>query len=129
MTNIIQTPALNINKILYKGDIPPHIRREQRIVANLIHYMQANGWSVYEVFDGEEFTPVGTMKEAMEIIFNLDEALLYFRKGIDPSSQFGHNATLILGNDLDIICDWTYSKGDADGFNALMSAFNTEDYA
>ena len=129
MTNIIQAPALNINKILYKGDIPPHIRREQRIVANLIYYMQKAGWKVSEVFDGEEFTPVGSTIEAMEIIFNLDEALLYFRKGIDSSHQVGHNVTLILGNDLDIICDWTYSKGDADGFNALMSTFDTEDYA
>jgi hypothetical protein len=36
---------------------------------------------------------------------------------------------LVLGNDMDIVSDWNYSEGDADGFNAAMEKFNVDLYA
>lgn len=34
-----------------------------------------------------------------------------------------HGVLLVLGNGEDVISDWNYSEGDADGFNAAMDAY------
>lgn len=121
--NIIQPPELDINKVLYSNrSMPPHVRREQRIVANLIHHLEQAGFKVMSVDDGEEDNCVSNMKEAMELIFNLDEARLWVKK--EGTEQ--HVIMLIMGNDLDIICDYSYAEGDTDGFDALMNDFDTE---
>ncbi len=104
--------------------ITPTGRLERRIVANLIDHMQREGWTVQGVHDGDDFTEVNTMKGAMELIFNLDDAGLYFEKGGQE-----HRVLLISGNGIDMISDWNHSEGDADGFNAAMEKFNAEDFA
>jgi hypothetical protein len=98
-------------------------RFERRAVWALCHHMEERGWSVHTVYDGEEETHVATPKDAMELIFNLDEASLrFYRTGHDATKW--HGVLLILGNGEDIISDWNYSKGDPDGFNAAMEAFD-----
>lgn len=124
---IVQAPALDHDKMMkakYGQEISATGRRERRIVANLIAHMERAGWKVQGVHDGDEFVKADTAKAAMEVIFDLDDAGLYFEK--DGAE---HRVLLILGNDLDIVSDWGYSEGDADGFNAAMEKFDVDQFA
>lgn len=124
--NIIQPPELDINKVLYSTHpMPPHVRREQRIVANLIHHLEQAGFKVMSVYDSEEDNCVSNMKEAMELIFNLDDAVLWVMR--DGFKQ--HYIQLVMGNDLDIISDYSFTEHDPDGFQVAMEAFDTEELA
>lgn len=123
----VNAPALDHDAMMKKRfgmEVSATWRRERRIVANLIAHMEREGWKVQGVNDGDEFTETADMKSAMELIFDLDEAGLYFHKGGTE-----HRVLLILGNDMDIVSDWNYSEGDADGFNAVMEKFDAEQYA
>lgn len=121
----VVVPVLKIDGLLFKGrTIPYHGKVERRIVANLIAHMTFHGWTVASVWDGEEDEAVSDMVSAMELIFNLDEARLYFKKGDSL-----HNVYLVLGNGVDCIADWNYSTGDVDGFNAAMDEFDCEEFA
>lgn len=124
---IIQAPALDHDAMMLKKwnqKVSPNGKLERRIVANLIAHMEANGWKVQGVHDGDDFTECADMKAAMELIFDLDDAGLYFEK-----DDAEHRVLLVLGNGIDIITDWGYTEGDADGFNAAMKEFDAEDYA
>lgn len=134
----ITAPALDIDKILFKergGKPYAGGVLERRIVANLIFHMQANGFRVHSIWDGEEFTgfpateqPADALKRAMELIFNLDEVSLRFvNREFDDDDE--HGVLLILGNGQDIIADWNYFGDDRDGFNRAMEEFNAEDFA
>lgn len=124
---IVQAPALDYDKMMkakWGQEISAVGRRERRIVANLAAHMERAGWKVQGVHDGDEFVKADTAKAAMELIFDLDVARLYFEKG-----EAEHGVLLVLGNDLDIVSDWGYSEGDGDGFNAAMEAFDTDQFA
>jgi hypothetical protein len=124
---IVRAPALDHDAMMLKRfgtEVSATGRRERRIVANLIAHMEREGWKVQGVHDGDGIDKTPDMKSAMELIFDLDQAGLYFEKG-----ESEHRVVLILGNDMDIISDWTYSNGDADGFNAAMEKFNVDLYA
>jgi hypothetical protein len=54
----------------------------------------------------------------MEIIFDLDVSRPYFEKG----DKF-HSVVLVCGNGEDILSDWNFAEGDADGFDAVMRTF------
>lgn len=95
-------------------------RTERRIVAALCEYMVGKGFNLYTVFDGEDETHVRTAKDAMEIIFNLDESSLRFKHPLGKP----HGVLLVMGNSEDIISDWNYTIGDPDGFNTAMEAFD-----
>jgi hypothetical protein len=97
---------------------------ERRIVYNLLCYLVANGWALHGVFDGDDFTACADAQGAMELIFNLDEVSL--RVGRDGGNE--HGVLLVLGNGEDVLSDWSYTQGDADGFGALMDAFEVLDY-
>jgi hypothetical protein len=98
-------------------------RLERRIVWNLLKHLEANGWHTTYVWDGEQCVAAPTAKAVMELVFNLDEAQVRFSKG-HPGEW--HGVYLVLGNGVDIVCDWNYSVGDRDGFDAAMEAFDTE---
>ena len=108
-------------------------RIERRIVANLIAHMQANGFVVHSVYDGEEETLIkylkngDAIKAAMEIIFNLSECSLRISRA-DQIEKW-HGIWIILGNGEDCIADWNYFADDRDGFNAAMEAFDASEYA
>jgi hypothetical protein len=95
-------------------------RLERRIVAALLTHLGTRGFRPRSVWDGMGSTPATDTKAVMELVFNLDEARVYFGS---------HSVVFILGNGVDILSDWTYSKGDADGFDAAMQAFDAEVYA
>ena len=124
----VTVPALDHDAMMEKRfgqKVSPEGRLERRIVANLIAHMEAKGWKVYAVDDDDEATLVQDGKSAMELIFNLDDALLTFVNADDIT----HGVRLVLGNGIDMISDWGFSEGDPDGFRAAMQAFNTEDFA
>lgn len=122
--NSVQVPELN-------GDAkrPPAANEilERRIVANLIYHLNGAGFLVDSVDDGgdEGFERCDGMKSAMEMIFGVCEAWLRVSK----DGKKMRTIYLVLGNGVDIISDWNYSEGDADGFNAAMDAFNPEVFA
>jgi len=127
----VTVPDLEIDKLHEQHGhlISAKGRIERRIVAALCAHLQARGFEMVNVYDGEETTAVSTAKEAMELIFNLDEASLRFRRvygegtgrTMDPRV---HGVFLVLGNGEDIVSDWNYSTGDPDGFNTAMEAFD-----
>lgn len=118
-------PALEIDKVLYKNlPMPPRVRRERRVVWNLIKHLHANGWTVCKVYDGDEYTETSTAVSALEVIFNLDDAWVGF-----ISDSRTHYVRLVLGNDLEVISDWNFTDGDPDGFDAAMEKFDAEVYA
>lgn len=121
MTNYITPPTLD-------GDTkyPPHAEQllERRIVANLIHQLEQVGFQAYRVFDGEEYEKVSNMKEAMEVIFSVDESRLHVRQ---PGLK-GHTIVIILGNGVDCISDHSIANEDGSEFNAVMDSFDAEKY-
>jgi hypothetical protein len=126
MGTIENAPDLELDKLLY-SDHPmlAHVRRERRIVWNLFKHLEADGWNVVRVYEGEEDPTVTDAKSAMEVIFNYDDVVVSFSKVVGTT----HGVKLVLGNDLDIISDWYYKAGDEDGFNALMEKFDAEAFA
>ncbi|KVV40800.1 hypothetical protein WT27_12775 [Burkholderia territorii] len=106
--------------------VSPNGKLERRIVANLIAHLEAGGFQVIGLYDGDDLTAVTTAKEAMELIFNLDEASLRIGKA---GTDIDHGILLIVGNGIDIVSDYTYSEGDSDGFSAVMGAFDAEAFA
>lgn len=122
--NTVDVPDLDIDKRL--GRVTPNGRLERRIVANLIAHLVARGWTPYELYDGETRAPVTDAKSAMELIFNLDDAWLYFRNAHGRT----HWVRLVLGNGCDLISDYSYARpGSGDGFDTAMQTFKPEDYA
>jgi hypothetical protein len=94
---------------------------ERRIAWNLFLHLAEAGFTASQLDDSDEVVSVSGAKEAMELLFNLDQADIYFKKGDDE-----HVVRLILGNGIDMISDWTFAGDDHDGFNAAMEAFNAE---
>ena len=120
-------PALDHDKMmlkLYGVSVSDRGRRERKIVSALVDHLNAAGFRVTGVWDGEGFEKATTGKKAMEFIFNLDESRLYVQKKGKKGRE--HNVLLIGGNGVDIISDWNYTEGDPDGFSAAMNAFNPE---
>jgi hypothetical protein len=125
---VVRAPQLDIDKILFKeANGIPHerCRVERRVVANLIAHLDRAGFKLRSVFDGEDTEKVSTMKEAMEAIFNLDEAWLRVRKeGFNL-----HTIFLTLGEGRDAVCDHSFSESDHDGFRRAMDTFEAGLYA
>lgn len=122
-------PSLDIDKILWK-DKPLHIRakNERRVIYGLLKHLQAHGFDLVSVYDGEEHCPATDPKAAMETIFNLDECRIWVKHHSFPHKR---NIYIVLGNADDgseVVADWSYGEGDPDGFNAVMEAFDTEKY-
>ena len=126
LTAIIEPPSLDHDAMMerrFGSKVSPRGRLERRIVANLIAHLEANGFQVTGLYDGEELEPCSDMKSAMELIFNLDEAWLRVRKAECDGDR---EIFLVLGNGIDTISDWTYLASDPDGFNAAMNAFDAD---
>lgn len=124
---ILHPPALKIDKVLYgkdnNGRPHPEGVLERRIVWNLFAHLKAAGFDVVVVYDGENEEKVSDAAEAMEFIFNLDEAHVHFRK-----DGRAHWLFLVLGNGIDILSDWGIPKTST-GFDEALNAFDAEDYA
>lgn len=125
----IEAPALDVDKRMAELGSPQtsvHARLERRVVANLINFLGENGWTPCEIgnFDHPEDYPITDMKSAMEMIFNLDEAYIYFKN--DAGRK--HYVFFVRGNSPEeLISDWSYARNEDDSFNAVMEAFNPEE--
>ena len=74
---------------------------ELNVVAELLRRAQEQGWAVRGVDDGEEMHGTKTDAEAMDAVFAVDEATIFFKKGIYRGMAF-----IVLGNDgYDAIAD------------------------
>lgn len=104
--------------------VSPNGKLERRIVAALIAHMGEHGWTPLEVSDGDETMQAADAKAAMELIFNLDWARLWFTK-----DGARHWVLLVMGNGCDIVSDWGYFTNDPDGYNAALEAFDADAFA
>jgi hypothetical protein len=126
--NIVQAPVLDGDLRMaerFGHKVSPNGKLERRIVANLIAHLAAAGFEPCAVDDGGEVIKAHDAKSAMETIFSVDDAWLLMRK----AGGKRHAIALVLGNGIDVVSDWNYSEGDADGFNAAMDAFDAEAFA
>lgn len=118
-------PALDIDAEMatkYGRTLGPRQRLERRIVAALGAYLGAAGFVPALVDYGDDRVETPTIKDAMELIFNLDDAWLYFK---EPSGRL-HGVYLVLGNSGDdVISDYTCGVGELD-FQRRMDAFTGE---
>lgn len=111
----------------YGHKVSPNGRLERRIVAAFCAHMAAHGWTPCTLIDSDNVrTAVTDTKSTMELLFNLDDAWVVFVK--DPNSP-KHAVRFVLGNGTDIISDYGYAEGDADGFSAAVDAFDAERFA
>lgn len=99
---------------------------ERKIVRHLIRTMKAKGWDISRIDDGGEpdedaISPNET--EAMEVIFSVDEATIYFHKRVTANEGMTHFAMIVLGNDgWDCIADNSCSSAHPmDDFGKIMT--------
>jgi hypothetical protein len=123
----VTVPALDIDATLAKiardGWTPgPQRKLEQRIVWALFEHLAANGWTVNAVNDGDEWHRVDSPKEAMEIIFNLDDSWVRL---LNADRSVMRRLFLVGGNGTDIIADYSASED----FAPLVETFCDRVYA
>jgi hypothetical protein len=104
-------------------------RRERRIVANLVAYMNSNGFTCSHVDDGGDHPEkVNDTREIMEAAFAVDDATLLFRDFRNPPDKHQYEVNLVFGNGndgLDVIAD--HSTGGR--FGEVMDQFDHEVFA
>ena len=127
-SSVVQVPDLDINKVLYKETSGvPHerARGEQKVFANLVVHLEQHGFKPVSVYDGEETEKTPTMKDMMELVFNLDECECYFMKEGFPARLI----YIVLGNSPEeIVADHSMPNDETDGFDAAMQSFDPEQY-
>jgi hypothetical protein len=99
--------------------VEKRIALEKRIVRRMIRHLKQNGYTLHSVDDGgDEDTRVRTEKEAMDAVFGVDEAHLYFQTPEFPKLM---GVFLVMGNDgWDVIADHSYPDETKCNFGALM---------
>ena len=90
---------------------------ERQIIAHLIDTMRAHGWTVNHVYDGgEECRNNETTDATLEHVFSVDESQIIF----EDARGHQHWVSIILGNGVDCISDYSYANHNADTFRAVM---------
>lgn len=129
----VQTPTLQIDKVIHPNGVPARLKVERRIVANLLSRLQEKGFKIFSVHDEDDETEVNNdVTAAMELIFNLDYAhvfVTYGEKDSEGDYEHVHQISLVLGEGTTIISDYTYQLYDGDGFAIFMSEFDAEEFA
>lgn len=117
-------PALDhdaMMKARFGHSVSVNGRLERDIVFSLLTYLESKGFRTIATFDGEvRESTHGSVKKAMEFIFNLDDVSVRVKK----VGYSEHGIRLVLGNGVDVIADWNYFDLDDDGFNAAMEGFD-----
>lgn len=72
---------------------------ERKILRKLVQALKAAGKPVVTVYDGEEYTPVTTLRSIQEQVFNLDESWLL--------TEDASWVRLTMGNGWDALTDYT----------------------
>ncbi len=104
------------------------IELEYSIVRRLIRSLKEAGWNLLEVDDGgEEPVKVNTEDEAIEAVFAVHEAYLFFTKPREGNStrMMEHWVRFIPGNGEDIISDFNYSEKPGDDFLDVINHFES----
>jgi hypothetical protein len=78
---------------------------EAKITRKVVRALKAAGTPVVKTWDGYESEKVETMQDVLEQAFNLDEVYLY--------TADGSWVRLVMGNEYDLICDYTTDLEDA----------------
>jgi hypothetical protein len=122
-TNVIVcAPNLKVDG---SDKVSPRGRQERRVVWALLSHLAANGWKPVDVEEGyDEATKVASPLEAMELIFNLDDAHVTFQNEAGAT----HTVYLVRGNSPEeVVSDWTFSsKKGTDNFGSVMDSFDAE---
>lgn len=101
---------------------------DRRVVWNLLHHLEAAGYVAFSVDNGDDAEAVNSHKEAMEIIFNLDDAAVFFRPVSVAAGDAGRRRwiRLVMGNSgWDVICDSSLPRGD-EAWEKAVDSFNPE---
>jgi hypothetical protein len=132
MTKTVAVPVLDHDKYMlsrFKQTVSTNGIIERRIVANLCAHLIENGFILWGVDDGEAVTEIhkekNQTKAAMELIFNLDDAVLIVAEGNSTGERTGINLT--LGEGFEIVSDYSYIRDSK--FMHVMDAFDAEDFA
>lgn len=91
---------------------------ERVIIKHLIETMAAHGWKVDHIYDGGDEVRDTDIGAQLDTVFSVDEAQIIF----ENSAGRQHWVSLILGNGIDVISDYSYAQYKADDFQALMEA-------
>ncbi len=111
-------PALKVDA---DRSIRPDGWADRFVIWNMIAHLASHGW-VPDAVDSDEHTPAHSAVEMMEQVFNLDDAWLHFTK-----DGVVHSVYVVLGNGgWDAISDYRFKRDDADGFDAVMLAYEPE---
>lgn len=78
---------------------------EATIVRKVFRALREAGSPVTSVWDGVEDSPVSSLQEVLELVFNLDEAFL--------KTSDGSWVRIILGNEWDALSDYTVNLEEA----------------
>lgn len=78
---------------------------EARIIKKLWKALKEAGDPIVAVWDGEEETPVRTLKELNRVAFNLDQCHLY--------TKSDGWVFIVMGNDWDALSDYTLNLEEA----------------
>ena len=107
----------------YGAENAARLRRERRIVWNLLKHILANGFTLDSVYDGEDAIKVRSAKEAMEVVFSVDESTVRFRH---PGHHNLLGVYLVGGNDTDIVSDWSCPNANPGAWNDVLGAFDAD---
>ena len=99
---LFNVPALAIDKEL--APIPAHGYVERRIVWNVFHALALAGYVPTRIDTGDGENIVDGTLHAMELIFNLDEARVYFKHAVDDREPW---LFLVGGNNVDVVSDYS----------------------
>lgn len=93
---------------------------ENRIASVLFAELRRGGWRPTAVDSGYEnaWVPVATSAAAWEEVQSVEMASVEVKR---DGGADAHYISLVCGNGVDLVCDWTYKEGDPDGFDAIMT--------
>ena len=79
-------------------------------IRQIIRALRDKGYSLVEVWDGEETVKVRTESEAIDAVMAVDDATLFFRT---PDGRYNPWVRFVLGNDPEeVVCDHVVDCGD-----------------
>ena len=96
--------------------INQHLALERVIIKNLIQTMSTHGWRVDHVWDGSDEVRAVDLGAQLDAVFAVDESQIIF----ENRDGRQHWVSLILGNGVDVISDYSYAQYKADNFQSVM---------
>jgi len=92
---------------------------ERVIIKHLIEAMAAHGWHVDHVWDGGAEVHSSEIGGLLDAVFAVDESQIIFENRAGRQ----HWVSIILGNGIDCISDYSFAQHRADDFEAVMETY------